>query len=81
MFQLHSNIIFNEGEVELYSYYSLTIDDNIDIEDNFVKSIFNDLIEFDDNDSSEQLNKIVINQTDSLDYESYQLLLTRMELI
>jgi len=34
-----SNIIFNEGEVELYSYYSLTIDDNIDIEDNFVKSI------------------------------------------
>ena len=34
-----SNILFNEGEVELYSYYSLTIDDNIGIEDNFVKSI------------------------------------------
>ena len=68
-----SNIIFNEGEVELYSYYSLTIDDNIDIDDNFVKSIFNDLIELNNNDSSEQLNKIVINQTDSLDYESYTL--------
>ena len=27
-----SNILFNEGEVELYSYYSLTIDDNIGIE-------------------------------------------------
>ena len=68
-----SNIIFNEGEVEIYSYYSLTIDDNIDIEDNFVKSIFNDLIELNNNDSSEQLNKIVINQTDSLDDESYTL--------
>ena len=67
-----SNIIFNEGEVELYSYYSLTIDDNIGIEDNFVKSIFNDLIELNNNDSSEQLNKIVINKTDSLDYESYK---------
>ena len=67
------NILFNEGEVELYSYYSLTIDDNIGIEDNFVKSIFNDLIELNNNDSSEQLYKIVINQTDSLDDESYTL--------
>ena len=68
-----SNIRFNEGEVEFYKNYSITIDDNIDIEDDFVKSIFNDLIELDNNDSSEQLNKIVINKTDSLDYEAYTL--------
>ena len=68
-----SNIIFNEGEVELYNNYSLSIANNIDMEDDFVKSIFNDLIEFDNNDTSEQLNKIGINQIDSLDYESYTL--------
>ena len=68
-----SNIIFNEGEVELYNNYSLSIANNIDMEDDFVKSIFNDLIEFDNNDSNEHLNRIIINQTDSLDYESYTL--------
>ena len=35
-----SNIIFNEGEVELYNNYSLTIDYNIDIEVATFKYIF-----------------------------------------
>ena len=67
------NIRFDEGELELYSKYSLTIDNNIEMEYDFVKSIFNDLIEIDNNDSSEQLNKIIIDQTDSLNHESYTL--------
>jgi len=68
-----NNIRFEDGEVELYNNYSLTIDNNIDMEDGFVKSIFNDLIELDNDDSNKHLNKIIINQTDSLNHESYTL--------
>ena len=68
-----NNIRFEDGEVELYNNYSLTIDNNIDMEDSFVKSIFNDLIELDNDDSNKHLNKIIINQTDSLNHESYTL--------
>ena len=68
-----NNIRFEDGEVELYNNYSLTIDNNIDMEDDFVKLIFNDLIELDNDDSNKHLNKIIINQTDSLNHESYTL--------
>ena len=66
-----SKIKFNEGEVELFSNYSFKIDGNIDIETDFVKSIFKDLIDFDNNDSNNQLNKIVLKELDALDNESY----------
>ena len=68
-----SKIMFNEGEVELYRNYSLKIDSNINIEVDFIKSIFKDLIDFDNNDSKGLSNKIILNQLDTLDDESYTL--------
>ena len=68
-----SKIIFNEGEVELYKNYSLKNDSNINIEVDFIKSIFKDLIDFDNNDSKGLSNKIILNQLDTLDDESYTL--------
>ena len=68
-----SKIMFNQGEVELYRNYSLKIDSNINIEVDFIKSIFKDLIDFDNNDSKGLSNKIILNQLDTLDDESYTL--------
>ena len=68
-----SKIMFNQGEVELYRNYSLKIDSNINIEVDFIKSIFKDLIDFDKNDSKGLSNKIILNQLDTLDDESYTL--------
>ena len=68
-----SKIMINEGEVELYRNYSLKIDSNINIEVDFIKSIFKDLIDFDNNDSKGLSNKIILNQLDTLDDESYTL--------
>ena len=66
-----TKIIFNEGEVELYSNYSFKIDGNIDIETDFIKSIFKDLIDLDNIVSNDQLNKIILKELDTLDNESY----------
>ena len=68
-----SKIMFNQGEVELYRNYSLKIDSNINIEVDFIKSIFKDLIDFDNNDSKGLSNKIILKQLDTLDDESYTL--------
>jgi len=68
-----TKIIFDEGEVELYSNYSFKIDGNIDIETDFVKSIFKELIDLENNASNDQLNNIILKELDTLDKESYSL--------
>ena len=68
-----SNFIINDGEVEMLNNYSIVIDDNFNLSEQLINSVFDGIVSIDFDNTNEVINRITIDLDESINAESYQL--------
>ena len=68
-----SNFIINDGEVEMLNNYSIVIDQNFNLSEQLINSVFDGIVGIDFDNTNEVINRITIDLDESINAESYKL--------
>ena len=68
-----SNFIINDGEVEMLNNYSIVIDQNFNLSEQLINSVFEGIVSINFDDTNEVISRITIDLDESINAESYQL--------
>jgi len=68
-----SNFIINDGEVEMLNNYSIVIDQNFNLSEQLINSVFDGIVNIDFNNTNEVISRITVDLDESINAESYQL--------
>ena len=68
-----SNFIINDGEVEIFNNYSIVIDQNFNLSEQLINSVFDGIVNIDFDNTNEVISRITVDLDESIDAESYQL--------
>ena len=68
-----SNFIINDGEVEMLNNYSIVIDQNFNLSEQLINSVFEGIVSINFDDTNEVISRITIDLDESINTESYQL--------
>jgi hexosaminidase len=68
-----SNFIINDGEVEMLNNYSIVIDQNFNLSEQLINSVFDGIVSINFDDTNEVISRITIDLDESINAESYQL--------
>ena len=68
-----SNFIINDGEVEMLNNYSIVIDDEFNLSEQLINSVFDGIVSIDFDNTNEVISRITIDLDESINAESYQL--------
>ena len=68
-----SNFIINDGEVEMLNNYSIVIDQNFNLSEQLINSVFDGIVNIDFDNTNEVISRITVNLDESINAESYQL--------
>ena len=68
-----SNFIINDGEVEMLNNYSIVIDDEFNLSEQLINSVFEGIVSINFDDTNEIISRITIDLDESINAESYQL--------
>ena len=68
-----SNFIINEGEIEMLNNYSILIDQNFNLSEQLINSVFDGIVNIDFDNTNEVISRITVDLDESLNAESYQL--------
>ena len=68
-----SNFIINDGEVEMLNNYSIVIDDEFNLSEQLINSVFEGIVSINFDDTNELISRITIDLDESINAESYQL--------
>ena len=68
-----SNFIINDGEVEMLNNYSIVIDDEFNLSEQLINSVFEGIVSINFDDTNEVMSRITIDLDESINAESYQL--------
>ena len=68
-----SNFIINDGEVEMLNNYSIVIDQNFNLSEQLINSVFDGIVNIDFDNTNEVISRITIDLDESINAESYQL--------
>ena len=68
-----SNFIVNDGEVEMLNNYSIVIDQNFNLSEQLINSVFDGIVSIDFDNTNEVISRITIDLDESINAESYQL--------
>ena len=68
-----SNFKINDGEVEMLNNYSIVIDDEFNLSEQLINSVFEGIVSINFDDTNEVISRITIDLDESINTESYQL--------
>ena len=68
-----SNFMINDGEVEIFNNYSIVIDQNFNLSEQLINSVFDGIVNIDFDNTNEVISRITVDLDESIDAESYQL--------
>jgi hexosaminidase len=68
-----SNFIINDGEVEMLNNYSIVIDQNFNLSEQLINSVFDGIVKIDFDNTNEVISRITVDLDESINAESYQL--------
>ena len=68
-----SNFIINDGEVEMLNNYSIVIDQNFNLSEQLINSVFDGIVNIDFVNTNEVISRITVDLDESINAESYQL--------
>ena len=68
-----SNFIINDGEVEILNNYSILIDQNFNLSEQLINSVFDGIVNIDFDNTNEVISRITVDLNESMNAESYQL--------
>ena len=68
-----SNFKINDGEVEMLNNYSIVIDQNFNLSEQLINSVFDGIVGIDFDNTNEVINRITIDLDESINAESYKL--------
>ena len=68
-----SNFKINDGEVEMLNNYSIVIDDEFNLSEQLINSVFEGIVSINFDDTNEVISRITIDLDESINAESYQL--------
>ena len=68
-----SNFIINDGEIEMLNNYSIVIDQNFNLSEQLINSVFDGIVNIDFDNTNEVISRITVDLDESLNAESYQL--------
>ena len=68
-----SNFIINDGEVEILNNYSIVIDQNFNLSEQLINSVFDGIVNIDFDNTNEIISRITVDLDESINAESYQL--------
>ena len=68
-----SNFIINDGEVEMLNNYSIVIDQNFNLSEQLINSVFDGIVNIDFVNTNEVISRITVDLDESINVESYQL--------
>ena len=68
-----SNFIINDGEVEMLNNYSIVIDQNFNLSEQLINSVFDGIVNIDFDNTNEVISRITVDLDESINAESYQL--------
>lgn len=68
-----SNFIINDGEVEILNNYSIVIDQNFNLSEQLINSVFDGIVNIDFDNTNEVISRITVDLDESINAESYQL--------
>ena len=68
-----SNFIINDGEVEMLNNYSIVTDDEFNLSEQLINSVFEGIVSINFDDTNEVISRITIDLDESINAESYQL--------
>jgi hexosaminidase len=68
-----TKVKFNEGEINLLNNYSVVIDQEFNLSEQLINSLFDGIVSIDFNDTNEVVSRISIDLDESINAESYQL--------
>jgi len=68
-----SNFKINDGEVEMLNNYSIVIDDEFNLSEQLINSVFEGIVSIDFDNTNEVISRITIDLDESINAESYQL--------
>lgn len=68
-----SNFIINDGEVEILNNYSIVIDQNFNLSEQLINSVFDGIVNIDFDNTNEVKSRITVDLDESINTESYQL--------
>ena len=68
-----SNFIINDGEVEILNNYSIVIDQNFNLSEQLINSVFDGIVNIDFDNTNEVISRITVDLDESINTESYQL--------
>ena len=71
--QTPSNFIINDGEVEMLNNYSIVIDQNFNLSEQLINSVFGGIVNIDFDNNNEVISRITVDLDESINAESYQL--------
>jgi len=68
-----TNFIINDGEIEMLNNYSIVIDQNFNLTEQLINSVFDGIVNIDFNNTNEVISRITVDLDESINAESYQL--------
>ena len=68
-----SNFIINDGEVEILNNYSIVIDQNFNLSEQLINSVFDGIVNINFDNTNEVISRISVDLDKSINTESYQL--------
>lgn len=68
-----TNFKINDGEVEMLNNYSIVIDQNFNLSEQLINSVFDGIVGIDFDNTNEVINRITIDLDESINAESYKL--------
>ena len=68
-----SSFIINDGEVEMLNNYSIVIDQNFNLSEQLINSVFDGIVNIDFENTNEVISRITVDLDESINAESYQL--------
>ena len=68
-----SNFKINDGEVKMLNNYSIVIDDEFNLSEQLINSVFEGIVSINFDDTNEVISRITIDLDESINTESYQL--------
>ena len=68
-----TNIEINDDEINILNKYSIIVDQKFNISEELIKSLFDGIVEINFNDPDEILSRVIINNDDNINEESYRL--------
>ena len=68
-----TNFKINDGEVEMLNNYSIVIDQNFNLSEQLINSVFDGIVNIDFDNTNEVISRITVDLDESINAESYQL--------